>query len=105
MLIITLNGKGINAACTSYAGKVIESLRLSCTASSQMQSQDHFSLATVGKHIGSAILLCRAATDELWESVLVQQSEWHWGAPEADLEENRRGSKEHAFFTHMDVGT
>lgn len=43
------------------------------------------------KHIGSAILLCRAATDELWESVLLQQSEWHWGAPKADLEENSGG--------------
>lgn len=50
-----------------------------------------------GTHVGSAVLLCRAATDQLWESVLLQQPEWHWGAPKADLEENW-SSKEHGFF-------
>lgn len=51
-------------------------------------------------HVGSAVLLCGAATDQLWESVLLQQPEWHWGAPKADLEENW-GSKEHTFFLHI----
>lgn len=44
---LSLNGKGINAADTSYAGKVMWSLAVS----SQPRSQEHHAPATVGKHV------------------------------------------------------
>ena len=64
-----------------------------------MQSQEHRSLGAVRKtHVGSEILLCRAAPDGLWESVPLiwtpAQSEWYCGAPNANLGENCGGSKE-----------
>lgn len=100
MLIITLNGKGLSAACASYAGRVMQSLRLSfmCSLFPNVKSGALLYGHCRETQVGSAVFHCgAAAADHLWESVLLQLSEWHWGVPRADLEENWWGSKECTF--------
>lgn len=100
------NGKGINAADTSYAGKVAWSLAVWYSLFPTTKSGALCSSHCRKTRVGSEIYPCRAAAEGLQESVLLIQtparSEWHGGAPNADLGENYEGSKE---GTCLSVGT
>lgn len=95
---LTLNGKGINAVYTSYAGKVMYCLTVLYSLFPTAKSAALLSSHCRKSRVGSEILLRRAATDGLRESVPLTgtpvQSGWHCGAPNADLAENHGGSKE-----------
>lgn len=76
MIIITLNGKGINAACASYSGRGMQGLRLSFLYSlfPNVKSGALLYGHCRETHVGSAIFHCRAATDHLPSSLGVSAS-------------------------------